>query len=450
MSSQSSTFESAYFSFPEHPVNLLHEYARVLPKSAALILSAIDGWVRTHRKNRSKYPSPEWVFLPARQLADKIYLCRDTIQRWLKWLVDQGYLLRKRAYRWSTDRAYQYCVSENLLALLHGKNHEADAAFASNENHVIDDMNRSSRKHEVQLSIAENQVISYSQTKMNKSSFQSEEGGKMNKPTLQSDEGGLAEEKEKTAAEESLEMAIASNGSTAAQTFESAEALPQGSKDLSLGQNFREPGELQITNAHEEAEPPMSQVVLDACKRWNIDTGDRRLREAIRNKPEQVQSQAIKAMEYFAEYLHEKGETLRAPLSVLIKKISEAEEKSPGTNPGQEVRQDENLTEELREKLAQCQIPVDSRVVKAIAKHHISQVYGALAHIEKTSETVKNPQSVFLFQLPLQPIENLGLRLPVFTAQDFAVEPSPPSPEVLERLRQIRSRLSSRRDKPHV
>ena len=70
------------------------------------------------------------------------------------------------------------------------------------------------------------------------------------------------------------------------------------------------------------------------------------------------------------------------------------------------------LPTDLAEKLRELGIPLDKRVLDAIASHDISQAYSAAAHVENTWETINNPKSVFLFQLPQQPIEKLGSRLP--------------------------------------
>jgi hypothetical protein len=70
-------------------------------------------------------------------------------------------------------------------------------------------------------------------------------------------------------------------------------------------------------------------------------------------------------------------------------------------------RQDATLEvpDDLKEKLQELEIPLDSKVLGAIARHDISQAYGACAHVEKTWETISNPRSVFLYQLPKQPVE---------------------------------------------
>jgi hypothetical protein len=70
-------------------------------------------------------------------------------------------------------------------------------------------------------------------------------------------------------------------------------------------------------------------------------------------------------------------------------------------------RQDATLEvpDDLKEKLRELEIPLDSKVLGAIARHDILQAYGAAAHVEKTWETISNPRSVFLYQLPKQPVE---------------------------------------------
>ncbi|OKH10815.1 hypothetical protein NIES593_22715 [Hydrococcus rivularis NIES-593] len=78
-----------------------------------------------------------------------------------------------------------------------------------------------------------------------------------------------------------------------------------------------------------------------------------------------------------------------------------------GSKQAKEKVTNSKLPENLINKLEELEIPLDGTVRKAIASHHISQVYGAAAHVEKTWDTVKNPKSVFLYQLPKQPIEKL-------------------------------------------
>ena len=79
---------------------------------------------------------------------------------------------------------------------------------------------------------------------------------------------------------------------------------------------------------------------------------------------------------------------------------------------------DFQIPQELRAKLEELQIPMDDKVKKAIANHDISQAYGAVAHVERTWETIDNPRGVFLFQIGRQPVEQMGSRLPVRTAAE--------------------------------
>ncbi len=93
-------------------------------------------------------------------------------------------------------------------------------------------------------------------------------------------------------------------------------------------------------------------------------------------------------------------------------KISHSQQRESTENNG-------DIPQELKNKLEELEIPLDARVRRAIASHHISQAYGAVAHIEKTWESINNPRGVFLFQISKQPVEQLGARLKVYTARDF-------------------------------
>ncbi len=63
------------------------------------------------------------------------------------------------------------------------------------------------------------------------------------------------------------------------------------------------------------------------------------------------------------------------------------------------------IPQDLINKLEELHIPLDEKVRKAIADHHISQAYGAMRHVENTWESINNPRSVFLHQLPLQRVQ---------------------------------------------
>jgi len=75
------------------------------------------------------------------------------------------------------------------------------------------------------------------------------------------------------------------------------------------------------------------------------------------------------------------------------------------TQNNTEVLSPSKIPTALIDKLSELEIPLDEAVRGAIASHDISQAYGAAAHVEKTLDTIKNPKSVFLYQLPKQPIE---------------------------------------------
>ena len=80
---------------------------------------------------------------------------------------------------------------------------------------------------------------------------------------------------------------------------------------------------------------------------------------------------------------------------------------------------DSRIPVEIQAKLEELNIPLDAKVSKAIASYHISQVKGAIAHVENTWESIKNPRGVFLYQLPKQPIEERKKQKRYLTAADF-------------------------------
>ncbi len=92
--------------------------------------------------------------------------------------------------------------------------------------------------------------------------------------------------------------------------------------------------------------------------------------------------------------------------------ISQATEKKDLTRDVVQEKSKSDIPIELVERLEELEIPLDEKVISAINSHHISQAYGAAAHVENTWETINNPRGVFLFQLPKQKIEQLGTRLP--------------------------------------
>ncbi|MFM7474703.1 MAG: hypothetical protein ACKO2T_02890 [Microcystis aeruginosa] len=60
------------------------------------------------------------------------------------------------------------------------------------------------------------------------------------------------------------------------------------------------------------------------------------------------------------------------------------------------------IPDSVRVKLQELGIALDERVSKMIEDHDISQVWGAIRHIEETWETIDNPRGVFLYRVPRQ------------------------------------------------
>ena len=94
------------------------------------------------------------------------------------------------------------------------------------------------------------------------------------------------------------------------------------------------------------------------------------------------------------------------------KATSQATEKREIQRTASKRLSKEEIPLDLVEQLEQLNIPLDEILLSAIASHHISQAYGAAAHVERTWETISNPRSVFLYQLPKQKAERLGQQLP--------------------------------------
>ena len=119
--------------------------------------------------------------------------------------------------------------------------------------------------------------------------------------------------------------------------------------------------------------------------------------EQVESKNGEAQNEGIKAHE--STTATEKKEVPRSEVQNKTKIIQKRPTK-------------EDIPRDLVERLEELEIPLDEKVLDAIASHHISQAYGAATHVEKTWDNIKNPRGVFLFQLPKQKIEQLGSRLP--------------------------------------
>jgi hypothetical protein len=115
-------------------------------------------------------------------------------------------------------------------------------------------------------------------------------------------------------------------------------------------------------------------------------------------------------------------EQVKEDLTSKLKHLSDSLARPKSCSQDKTIPQDENnsqISAEVKAKLEKLNIPLDSKVSKAIASHHVSQVKGAIAHIENTWESIKNPQGVFLYQLPKQPIEVSKNKRRHLTAADF-------------------------------
>lgn len=108
-----SHFTSAFLGQVQHPINILQEYLAAFGnKCQAAILSWLDNWTRTKRKEELS----DWVWLVLQDLATELGYCKDTIFRHLQRLLELGVIERQRAKRWATDRAWKYRIVSQKLA----------------------------------------------------------------------------------------------------------------------------------------------------------------------------------------------------------------------------------------------------------------------------------------------------------------------------------------------
>ncbi|WP_373547490.1 hypothetical protein [Chamaesiphon sp.] len=80
----------------------------------------------------------------------------------------------------------------------------------------------------------------------------------------------------------------------------------------------------------------------------------------------------------------------------------------------------DKIPPELLTKAERLGIPLnDIEVRVSITTHHLSQFVGILNEIEQRFEEIRRVREYLLVRLPDIPIEQLGARLPVYTAADF-------------------------------
>ncbi len=96
----------------------------------------------------------------------------------------------------------------------------------------------------------------------------------------------------------------------------------------------------------------------------------------------------------------------------------------------------ESVPPELLAKADRLGIPLDDIEVRvAITTHHLSQFIGILNEIEQRFGEIRRVREYLLVRLPDLPIEQLGSRLPVYTAADFEWNQPRLSPAELAEIR---------------
>ncbi|MCY7366855.1 MAG: hypothetical protein LH474_01740 [Chamaesiphon sp.] len=96
----------------------------------------------------------------------------------------------------------------------------------------------------------------------------------------------------------------------------------------------------------------------------------------------------------------------------------------------------DKIPPDLLIKAERLKIPLDDIEVRvAITTHHLSQFVGILNEIENRFAEIRRVREYLLVRLPDIPIEQLGSRLPVYTASDFEWTEPRLSPSELATIR---------------
>jgi hypothetical protein len=96
----------------------------------------------------------------------------------------------------------------------------------------------------------------------------------------------------------------------------------------------------------------------------------------------------------------------------------------------------EKIPTEILKKAERLGIPLDDLEIRvAITTHHLSQFIGILNEIEQRFVEIRRVREYLLVRLPDIPIEQLGSRLPVYTAADFEWNQTRLSPIELAAIR---------------
>jgi hypothetical protein len=124
---------------------------------------------------------------------------------------------------------------------------------------------------------------------------------------------------------------------------------------------------------------------------------------------------------------------LRETVSTTVEQIHRAlAELSAAINPPSL----DKIPPELLTKADRLGIPLDDIEVRvAITTHHLSQFVGILNEIEQRFAEIRRVREYLLVRLPDIPIEQLGSRLPVYTAANFEWKEPRLSPPELAAIR---------------
>jgi hypothetical protein len=150
-------------------------------------------------------------------------------------------------------------------------------------------------------------------------------------------------------------------------------------------------------------------------------------------------NRAIALLQLATEHLTElaaiptERQPLRETIDLTVEQIHTAlAELSAAVNPPAL----DKIPPELLTKAERLGIPLDDIEVRvAITTHHLSQFIGILNEIEQRFGEIRRVREYLLVRLPDLPIEQLGSRLPVYTAADFEWKEPRLSPTELAQIR---------------
>lgn len=103
----------------------------------------------------------------------------------------------------------------------------------------------------------------------------------------------------------------------------------------------------------------------------------------------------------------------------------------------------EHIPLPILKRIVDLGIPLDNQVIALLKEVDVSQINGALNHIEETFDTIKSPKAILLHKAPKMPVEKKLLH-PVFRAEDQPkIEKADPPSHIKQQLDQMLARIKA-------